>query len=279
VRLRGWRSPQPHLWYRHSRRSDLVGHLLADVGDLILNSSAVPLRPFAEAMAALQIKNIPTGNGDDIKMDASYSKGATKYVVSSASTSPSFAMFVGTSAFGAYQSIGFGATTDAVYLPVAAGGDGSLHLTEWASAMTAPPRPSCARTTPRPATGHVRMHLKVRCLYGLSQSPEQPYLHYVVMPSPIVETPVVYAAGSNLGSLNCSPRTIMAQAMRAILLASATAATLIGRRSIICASQSRRVPCCRAYRITAIAPVTSSHRKYRFPCFEILPRRSLLPLE
>src|SRR6478735_8382278 len=63
-------------------------------------------------------------------MDASYSKGATKYVVSSASTSPSFAMFGNTSAFGAYQSIGFGATTDAVYLPVAAGGDGSLHLTE-----------------------------------------------------------------------------------------------------------------------------------------------------
>jgi len=82
------------------------------------------------AMASLQIKNIPTGTGDDIKMDASYSKGATKYVISSASTSPSFAMFGSTSAFGAYQSIGFGATTDAVYLPVAAGGDGSLHLTE-----------------------------------------------------------------------------------------------------------------------------------------------------
>ena len=31
---------------------------------------------------------------------------------------------------GAYQSVGFGATTDAVYLPVANGGDGSLHLTE-----------------------------------------------------------------------------------------------------------------------------------------------------
>ncbi len=81
-------------------------------------------------MAALQIKNIPTGTGDDIKMDASYSKGATKYIISSASTSPSFAMFGSSSTFGAYQSIGFGATTDAVYLPVAAGGDGSLHLTE-----------------------------------------------------------------------------------------------------------------------------------------------------
>ena len=81
-------------------------------------------------MAALQIKNIPTGSGDDIKMDASWAKGATKYVISTSSASPSFAMFGGSSAAGAYQSIGFGATTDAVYLPVAAGGDGSLHLTE-----------------------------------------------------------------------------------------------------------------------------------------------------
>jgi len=81
-------------------------------------------------MAALQIKNLPTGVGDDIKIDASYAKGATKYVISTDAASPSFAMFGGTSAAGAYQSIGFGATTDAVYLPVAFGGDGSLHLTE-----------------------------------------------------------------------------------------------------------------------------------------------------
>jgi hypothetical protein len=80
--------------------------------------------------ASLNIKNIPTGPGDDIKVDASYAKGATKYVISTSSASPSFAMFGGTSAAGAYQSIGFGATTDAVYLPVFAGGDGSLHLTE-----------------------------------------------------------------------------------------------------------------------------------------------------
>jgi hypothetical protein len=81
-------------------------------------------------MAALQIKNLPTGVGDDIKMDASYAKGATKYVISTDAASPSFAMFGGRSAAGAYQSIGFGATTDAVYLPVAFGGDGSLHLTQ-----------------------------------------------------------------------------------------------------------------------------------------------------
>ena len=66
-------------------------------------------------MAALQIKNIPTGAGDDIKFDVSYAKGATKNVIATSGTSPSFAMF-GDSSF-AYQSVGFGATTDGVYFP------------------------------------------------------------------------------------------------------------------------------------------------------------------
>jgi hypothetical protein len=76
-------------------------------------------------MAALQIKNLPTGAGDDIKVDASYAKGDTKNVISTAATSPSFAMFGGSSA--AYQSIGFGQTSDAVYAPVglALGGGGA----------------------------------------------------------------------------------------------------------------------------------------------------------
>ncbi len=80
-------------------------------------------------MAALQIKNIPWGAGDDIKIDASWAKGDTKNVISTSAASPTFTMFSG-SGIGAYQSIGFGATTDAVYLPAFAGGDGSLHLTE-----------------------------------------------------------------------------------------------------------------------------------------------------
>ena len=88
-----------------------------------------------------------------------------------------------------------------------------------------------------------------------------------------------YVAGSNFGSLNRSPHTIMAQAMRAILLASATAATLIGRRSIRRASQGRFVPCWWAYRTTAMAPATSSQRKCRLPCFEIPPSLSLPPVE
>jgi Porin subfamily len=80
-------------------------------------------------MAALQIKNIPTGAGDDIKVDASWAKGDTKNVISTSGASPSFAMF-GSSGVGAYQSVGFGMTTDGVWLPVANGGDGSIHLTE-----------------------------------------------------------------------------------------------------------------------------------------------------
>jgi len=80
-------------------------------------------------MAALQIKNIPTGAGDDFKIDASYAVGATKQVISTAATSPNFAMIGGTNVLGAYQSIGLGATTDAVYAPTA-GNDGQLKLTK-----------------------------------------------------------------------------------------------------------------------------------------------------
>src|SRR5262249_50346045 len=76
-------------------------------------------------MASLNIKNLPTGPGDEIKVSTSFAKGATKYVISTDAASPSFAMFGGASVAGAYQSIGFGATTDAVYLPTAFGGDGS----------------------------------------------------------------------------------------------------------------------------------------------------------
>jgi Porin subfamily len=80
-------------------------------------------------MAALQIKNIPTGAGDDIKFDASYAKGATKYVIATSAASPSFAMFGGSNF--AYQSVGFGATSDGVYFPGAAGTGGIQLTTAW----------------------------------------------------------------------------------------------------------------------------------------------------
>jgi hypothetical protein len=79
-------------------------------------------------MAALNIKNIPTGPGDDIKIDASFAKGNTKNVISTSGPSPNFAMFGGSGR--AYQSVGFGATTDAVWVPAFAGGTGDLKLTE-----------------------------------------------------------------------------------------------------------------------------------------------------
>jgi hypothetical protein len=73
-------------------------------------------------MAALQIKNLPTGAGDDFKIDATYAKGSTKAVVSTSGPSPSFAMFGSTGIAGGYQSLGFGQTADAVYLPGATDG-------------------------------------------------------------------------------------------------------------------------------------------------------------
>jgi hypothetical protein len=81
-------------------------------------------------MAAVNIKNIPTGAGDDIKVDATWSKGDTKNVISTSAVSPNFAMFSGSTRAGAYQSVGFGVSTDALWLPTFAGGDGNLHLTE-----------------------------------------------------------------------------------------------------------------------------------------------------
>jgi len=81
-------------------------------------------------MAALQIKNLPTGAGDDIKLDASYAVGNTKQVISTSAASPSFAMFSGSGVAGAYQSIGLGATSDAIYSPGLAGNDGQLKLTK-----------------------------------------------------------------------------------------------------------------------------------------------------
>jgi hypothetical protein len=81
-------------------------------------------------MAALQIKNIPTGAGDDIKFDATWAKGDTKNVISTSAASPSFAMLGGVPGqFGPDGSYGMGITTDGVWLPTALGGDGSIHLT------------------------------------------------------------------------------------------------------------------------------------------------------
>jgi len=83
-------------------------------------------------MAAVQIKNIPTGAGDDIKFDATFSKGDTKEVISTSGASPNFLMAGGgLGQFGAAGSVGFGATTDGIYAPLGFQGstDGGIHLT------------------------------------------------------------------------------------------------------------------------------------------------------
>ena len=63
---------------------------------------------------ALQLKNLPTGPGDDLKIDATYANGATRYVINTSGVTPSFLMF-GDPTGGAYRSVGFGYSSDGVF--------------------------------------------------------------------------------------------------------------------------------------------------------------------
>src|SRR6187402_896251 len=65
-------------------------------------------------------------------------------------------------------------------------------------------------------------------------SPSQPNLHITL----VVRRDLVYAASAT-GSLYRSPLAIMAQTIRAILLASAMATTLVGRRASKAVSHGR----------------------------------------
>jgi Porin subfamily len=112
-----------------------AGGVAAGGGSTALTNSVLSGHPESKlggaVMVALQIKNIPTGAGDDIKFDATWSKGDTKQVISTSGASPNFIMLGGVPGqFGPNNSIAFGPTTDGVFLPVAFGGDGSIHLTE-----------------------------------------------------------------------------------------------------------------------------------------------------
>lgn len=74
---------------------------------------------------ALQIKNLPTGPGDDIKITATYADGATRYVLGqSTTTNPNFAVF-GRGSDIAYNSLGIGSSSDATF-----GNSGALELTK-----------------------------------------------------------------------------------------------------------------------------------------------------
>ena len=65
---------------------------------------------------ALSIKNIPTGPGDVINMQAVYTDGATRYNIQNlASSAGANTIFGGTNVAGAYQSVGFGMAPDTVF--------------------------------------------------------------------------------------------------------------------------------------------------------------------
>jgi hypothetical protein len=64
--------------------------------------------------AALSIKNIPTGPGDSLNVQAVYTDGATRYNFHSLATT-SFAMYGSAGLAGAYQSLGIAGVADAVY--------------------------------------------------------------------------------------------------------------------------------------------------------------------
>ena len=83
-------------------------------------------------MAAVQIKNIPTGAGDDIKFDATYAKGDTKKVISTSSTSPNFLMAGGSlGQFGPswQHRLRCRPPTASMRRSASNGTDGAIHLT------------------------------------------------------------------------------------------------------------------------------------------------------
>ncbi|MGJ5177275.1 porin [Bradyrhizobium oligotrophicum] len=66
------------------------------------------------AQLALSIKNIPTGPGDVVNLQAVYTDGASRYNFQSLAGT-SYSMYGSTSVAGAYQSVGFAGVADAVF--------------------------------------------------------------------------------------------------------------------------------------------------------------------
>ncbi|WP_346295098.1 porin [Rhodopseudomonas sp. P1] len=66
-------------------------------------------------LAALSLKNLPTGPGDSINLDATYADGAIRYVIGG--TSPNYFSIFGNNAdAGAYQTLGLGTAVDGVFV-------------------------------------------------------------------------------------------------------------------------------------------------------------------
>ncbi|MBI5130883.1 MAG: porin [Rhodopseudomonas palustris] len=64
--------------------------------------------------AALSLKNLPTGPGDSINLTATYSNGATRYVIGGVSPN-TFAIYGSSGIPGVYQSIAFGGAGDGTF--------------------------------------------------------------------------------------------------------------------------------------------------------------------
>src|SRR3979409_2151394 len=129
--------------------------------------------------------------------------------------------------------------------------------------------PSADQVPVKASHSKMRWHKWVVLIAGSTGSAlravRPPNLHI----TPDVRRDLVHAASAT-GSLYRSPLAIMAQAIRAILLASAMAAILVGRRASNAVSQGRcLVPWILAYRMTASAPTTNKPRRYRSPCLLI----------
>jgi hypothetical protein len=75
---------------------------------------------------ALSIKNIPTGAGDSINLQAVYTDGATRYNLQSLAA-VNYSMYGGTGLAGPYQSIGIANAPDMVYTGTAAGAQSNLE--------------------------------------------------------------------------------------------------------------------------------------------------------
>ena len=97
---------------------------------------------------ALQIKNIPTGAGDTINIQGVYTEGASRYNFQDLMAT-SYTMFGGTGVPGAYQSVGLGLVTDAVFVT---GGEHATDQDLWF--------PRCLH----PQLGSILEHRPLRCL-------------------------------------------------------------------------------------------------------------------
>lgn len=80
------------------------------------------------AQLALSINNIPTGAGDSINLSGVYTNGASRYNIQDL-VPTSWSMYGGTGLAGAYQSVGIGSVSDAIYSGATAATGTGLELT------------------------------------------------------------------------------------------------------------------------------------------------------